>query len=539
MKKIGKVLVIIVILGLISVFAFYTFAPLLMTYSFIKIHSHYVEKMSAATGLDTYLVNVLVALMVIPFLIGLKKFFALKSRQENRIIGGILLISVLIIYNGSLYYFTRDMYVSTDGRVMKYYDITDNGVVYSDKPGVNTRTGHTWKEVTPEMIPKLKLWEKGVEDFHSVDPSTARWFNPITGVAELWYYKHADGSFEFYNKPGYHPKNSERLIEVTQHIYMEWKKQEDERIEKLKASVPAAQNTPVPGDKLAPAEPESPAAALPSVAQMSPSQELQYSKVKVERSLVAEAFENNQPKGVSNSFPSGTRNIYYVVYYSGAAENKTTFQYNWYRNGIQFTEGQFVVQHSGGYAWWRHERNFEPGRYEVKLNVEGRELSVASFIVYENNGQPTAKSLASPRVAISQNSVDFGEIKMTSSSHEYSRQGSITITNAGDGDLVINRIIAPSYPFLITENDCSNRLKPMGECRIFVRFSPSTRMGNQNEVKLDRYRASIVIQSNAGIERISLYGSTMAENLKQRYYSVRPFPVRPRYIEAGRLYRRY
>lgn len=447
MKKAGKVVAIIVILGLLSAFAFYTFGPLLITYTFIKIHAHYVEKMSAATGLNTYLVNVLVALMIIPFLIGLKKFFALKSRQENRVFGGILLISVLIIYNGTLYYFTRDMYVSPDGRVMKYYDITDNGVEYSDKSGVNTRTGHKWKEVTPEMIPNLKLWEKGVEDFHGVDPSAARWFNPITGEAELWYCKHADGSFEFFNKPGYHPKTSERLNEVTQLIYIEWKKGEDERIEKLKASVPDAQNTPAPADNLAPAESESPAAASPSAVQASPSQELQYSKVEVERSLIAEAFENNQPKGISNRFPAGTRAVYYVVYYSGAAENKTVFHYRWYRNGIQFAEGRLVVQHSAGYAWWRQDGNFEPGEYEVKLNVEGQELNDASFAVYENS-QPAARSLSSPRMVVSQNSVDFGEIRMTSS-------------------------------------------------------------------------------------------IAMAKNLPQRYYSVRPFPVRSIYVAPRRLYRRH
>lgn len=434
MNKVGKVLAIIIVLGLLSAFTVYIFGPLLMTYTFIKIHSHYVEKMSAVTGLDTYLLNILIALMVIPFIIGLKKLFAFKSRHENRVIGGILLISVLIIYNGSLYYFTRDMYVSPRGEVMKYYDINGNKVEYSDKPGINPRTARRWKEVTAEITPNLKLWEKGIEDFHSVDPGTARWFNPFTGEAELWYCQHADGSFEFYNKPGFHPQTSDPLKPVIKHIYIEWKKGEDERIEKMKASLPDSQNTLTPSESPAATEPEAPAVESPSSSQTLPSNEIQ-----------------------------------------------------------------------------------SP---------------------YVSSSQADTSLSSSPRIVLSQNSLDFGEINVIPNSPD-SRQASITITNAGDGDLIINRILEPSYPFVITGNDCSSRLSAKGECRLFVRFSPSTRTGNQNEINVNRYKASIVIQSNAGSERIFLSGSAVVENIQQRYYSMRSYPDRPRFDTPNRVYFRY
>jgi hypothetical protein len=159
------------------------------------------------------------AVFFIPFLIGAS--YVLSVNKNKRRIGLIILVILFIAYNLSLFILSKNLYFDKEGKATKYYALTPEGVVYSDQPGVDRETGIEFRPVTPEIIRKLKLIGKG--DFTTVNPNNVVWFNPITGDPQLWYYQHPDKSFDFFDKPGYHPIAGEPLLPVSKEIYRLWK----------------------------------------------------------------------------------------------------------------------------------------------------------------------------------------------------------------------------------------------------------------------------------------------------------------------------
>lgn len=183
------------------------------------IYSHFVESVSDLTGLNKYLVKAGVALMLVPLLVGMKLFFSIK--RTKRYIGASILVTLLVLYNLSLYYFTKDLHFTfSEGKVLKWYALTPDGVKFFDRPGVEPVYGIPLKPVTPEVIRNLKILQKG--DFRPIDPKNVQFFNPITGEPQVWYYQYPDGRLEFYDKPGYHPITGEPLKAITKQIYFEW-----------------------------------------------------------------------------------------------------------------------------------------------------------------------------------------------------------------------------------------------------------------------------------------------------------------------------
>jgi len=216
MNKWLKVGVILIVLSLL-------FIPAIIAMKYVaiaQIYYHFVESVSSLTGLNKYLVKAGVALMLVPLLWGLKLFFSVNKRR--RYIGASILVSLLILYNLSLYHFTKDSYFTfSEGKVLKWYALTPEGVKFFDRAGVDPIYGIPLKPVTPEVIRNLKLLQKG--DFRPIDPEKAQFFNPITGEPQIWYYQYPDGSLEFYDKPGYHPITGDALKPATKQIYFEWR----------------------------------------------------------------------------------------------------------------------------------------------------------------------------------------------------------------------------------------------------------------------------------------------------------------------------
>jgi len=220
--KVGAILFLLLLLFIPTIVAMKYFA-------ISQVYSHFVDSISNLTGLNKYLVKAGVALMLVPLLIGLKLFFSI--RKKRRYIGTAILVTLLVLYNLSLYHFTKDLHFAfSEGKVLKWYALTPEGVKFFDRPGVEPVYGITLKPVTPEVIRNLKLLQKG--DFNPVDPTKISWFNPITGDAQIWYYQYPDGSFEFYDKPGYHPVTGDPLKPATKQIHFEWR-------EKAKTKTPS------------------------------------------------------------------------------------------------------------------------------------------------------------------------------------------------------------------------------------------------------------------------------------------------------------
>ncbi len=211
--KAGAILIVLILLFIPTIIA--------MKYVAIwQIYSHFVESVSNLTGLNKYLVKAGVALMLVPLLIGLKLFFSIN--KTHRYLGASILVTLLILYNLSLYHFTKDLHFTfSEGKILKWYALTPDGVKFFDRPGVEPVYGITLKPATPEVIRNLKLLQKGV--FRPLDPTNVQFFNPITGEAQVWYYQYPDGSLEFYDKPGHHPITGDLLKPATKQIYFEWR----------------------------------------------------------------------------------------------------------------------------------------------------------------------------------------------------------------------------------------------------------------------------------------------------------------------------
>jgi len=215
-NKTSKVIGILIILTLF-------FIPTIIAIKYValsEIYSHFVNTVSNITGLNQYIIKAISALLFIPFLIGINNI--LSVNKKKRYTGTVILASLFIIYNLGLYSFTKDAYFSfSEGEVIKWYALTPEGVKFFDRPGVDPVYGIKLKPVTPEVIRNLKLLETG--EFKPIDPQSAVFFNPITGESQVWYYQYPDGSFDFFDKPGYHHQTGEPLNPVSREIYFQWR----------------------------------------------------------------------------------------------------------------------------------------------------------------------------------------------------------------------------------------------------------------------------------------------------------------------------
>jgi hypothetical protein len=222
--KVGAILFLLLLL----------FIPTIVAMKYVaisQIYSYFVDSISNVTGLNKYLVKAGVALMLVPLFIGLKLFFSI--RKKRRYIGTAILVTLLVLYNLSLYHFTKDLYFAfSEGKVLKWYALTPEGVKFFDRPGVEPVYGMPLKPVTPDIIRNLKLLQKG--EFKPVDPTNINWFNPITGEPQVWYYQYPDGSFEFYDKPGHHPITGDPLKAATKQIYFDWREKTKPKADSLK-----------------------------------------------------------------------------------------------------------------------------------------------------------------------------------------------------------------------------------------------------------------------------------------------------------------
>ena len=223
-NKYIKAIIIVLVLALF----FFPTIIVLKYIAFKEIYFHYVNTIEGITGLNTFLIKAIFAILMVPFVLGLRYIFSFN--KTRRTIGTIIIIVYVVLYNFSLYQLTKNQNFNfADGEVMKWYALTPDGVKYFDKPGVEPIYGIKLQIVTPEIIKNLKLVESGVHKV--VDPETTPFFNPITGEAKVWYLKHPNGIYEFYDKPGYHPGTGQSLMPVSHKVVAAWETFKEEQAE--------------------------------------------------------------------------------------------------------------------------------------------------------------------------------------------------------------------------------------------------------------------------------------------------------------------
>ncbi|MBU4372704.1 MAG: hypothetical protein KKH02_06940 [Proteobacteria bacterium] len=225
MGKVGKAAGFLIAMVLLVVLFVVPTMIVAKTWLVWSVFWGYVEGLENLTGINHYILTALALIMLVPYYIGTDMLFSFRGlvSQRRRYTGAAILLVMAVGYNLSLYYVTKEMaFAFSGGAVQKWYAVTPEGVKYYNRPGFDTTYGIPVQPVTPEVIPKLKLLEKG--EFKPIDPAQKPLFNPITGQPQVWYYKYPEGWFEFYDKPGFHPVTGTLLKPVTEQVYFEWRK---------------------------------------------------------------------------------------------------------------------------------------------------------------------------------------------------------------------------------------------------------------------------------------------------------------------------
>lgn len=223
MAMLGKYARVLLILGLVALLLL-GMITIIWSWSALHIYDQYVDEIARITGLNSYLVAIGWVVFLVPFVIGVHYLAFFRWR-----IGLPILMVLYVAFNLTLYYATRDTYFEFgEGKAIKWFAITPEGISYFDRPGVHPKYGMALKPVTPADIRPLELIAKG--QFNPVDPHGATFFNPITGDAQIFYFRYPDGTVEFYDMPGFHPRTGARLEPVTRDVYLEWQESERKRL---------------------------------------------------------------------------------------------------------------------------------------------------------------------------------------------------------------------------------------------------------------------------------------------------------------------
>ena len=178
------------------------------------LYFRYIDELAAKTGLNKYLINVLAAVGIAPFVLGFKYYF-FSFKKSKRTQGAALLLGMIIVYNMALY-------VATKGDVIgRFYAITPEGVKFSDRA---LDDGREWQKVTRDNMWYVTHLAVGKR----VDATGHDWFDQKSGLPLLWYSK-LDSQIQFYDGPGYDRFTAEPLKPVTKELYLEWRRSAQSR----------------------------------------------------------------------------------------------------------------------------------------------------------------------------------------------------------------------------------------------------------------------------------------------------------------------
>ncbi|UCH97549.1 MAG: hypothetical protein JSV88_12055, partial [Candidatus Aminicenantes bacterium] len=137
-------------------------------------------------------------------------------------------------------FLSRDSYFAHDsGKVLKWYAETPEGIRYFDTDGYDPKYGIKLKPVTGDMIQKYKKQQMKMypRQIFLTTLEGVEFFDSITGNPKIWYYHDTDGSFEFFDGPGFHPTYNAALKPVTTDIIISLKKKIRENREKAAAEM--------------------------------------------------------------------------------------------------------------------------------------------------------------------------------------------------------------------------------------------------------------------------------------------------------------
>ncbi len=185
-----------------------------------------VVSLASRSGLSPFLVKGLVILLTIPFFWAVGKYthglFWLRSVGPSlrlyRNPYGIIIVSYAGLFFIAMYFASRDAYA------YKWCADTPEGIRTFDAAGIDPIYGIPLKPCAFEQIVALRQQQKGFTGARRIqigNPREFEFFDSITGMPRVWFYKVPDGGYEFYDRPGKHPRTDEDLRPVDRETVQE------------------------------------------------------------------------------------------------------------------------------------------------------------------------------------------------------------------------------------------------------------------------------------------------------------------------------
>jgi TPR repeat protein len=97
-------------------------------------------------------------------------------------------------------------------------------VQYRESPGIDPATGRQCRLVTPELLERLREYEKGNRPTR-IQSGQPTFFDLRTGEPVVWYYKSPKEEIEIFDLMGFHPETGEELVPITKEIVALWQAQ--------------------------------------------------------------------------------------------------------------------------------------------------------------------------------------------------------------------------------------------------------------------------------------------------------------------------
>lgn len=182
----------------------------------------YVGEIAAVFDLNRHLTNAFVLTYV-----ALVSGLVLLRSKKWKIVSAAAMFTLGILHSLLLWGGTSKEIISSKGEALKCYVITRDGVRYRERPGIDPGTGRQCHAVTPEIVERLREYEKGNRPKKVAD-SAPTFFNLGTGEPIVWFFRNKDGEIEIYDLMGFHPNSGEELFPVNKDVVDAWKLQKQQ-----------------------------------------------------------------------------------------------------------------------------------------------------------------------------------------------------------------------------------------------------------------------------------------------------------------------
>ena len=206
-------------------------ASLVLLWIFDKIFLFFMarsfaEEIADAFDLNRHLAKAITWLVFAAGLILIRYIFSFSKLKRRAALAGLLALLIghsLVLWRG-----TSDDLTNRDGKAIKCYVVTRDGVIYREQPGFDPSTGRECRPVTPELVERLREYERGNRPTRIETPNP-EFFDRGTGRPIVWFYKNKTNEIELFNLMGFHPETGDELEPVSKEIVELWKAQTADR----------------------------------------------------------------------------------------------------------------------------------------------------------------------------------------------------------------------------------------------------------------------------------------------------------------------